>query len=301
MNERKQHVLNSAHQLFVERGFQATSIQDILDYSGISKGTFYNYFSSKNELLIAIITTVFNNVEKERTELLVGQSRSNRDIFIGQMELQLKSHKRNQFFALYEEVFTSNDQDLIHFMRKLQLQEIKWLNERLLDLHGESKRPYMLDCAVMFSGMLRYNVFFSSKANPSNFNVKPVISYTVDCLDRVIEGVVESGVRLLEVELLEEWLPNSSGNPSDVKEQLASCISILQHGVNKRTHDEDQQKKYHELLNFIQQELINSRDPRRYLIESAVCSLKAVQSPTLKKELHRLEQLIDVYIEQLTP
>ena len=56
MNDRKQHVINKAHQLFIDKGFQATSIQDILDYSGISKGTFYNYFSSKNELLIAIFT-----------------------------------------------------------------------------------------------------------------------------------------------------------------------------------------------------------------------------------------------------
>ena len=57
MNDRKQHVIKMAHQLFIEKGFQATSIQDILDYSGISKGTFYNYFSSKSELLIAIFKT----------------------------------------------------------------------------------------------------------------------------------------------------------------------------------------------------------------------------------------------------
>ncbi len=52
MNNRKQQVVKNAHHLFfVEKGFQAISIQDIIDYSGISKGTFYNYFSSKNELL----------------------------------------------------------------------------------------------------------------------------------------------------------------------------------------------------------------------------------------------------------
>ena len=64
MNDRKQHVVNKAHQLFIDKGFQATSIQDILDYSGISKGTFYNYFSSKNELLIAIFKTIFKKLEQ---------------------------------------------------------------------------------------------------------------------------------------------------------------------------------------------------------------------------------------------
>ncbi|WP_052137929.1 TetR/AcrR family transcriptional regulator [Heyndrickxia ginsengihumi] len=47
MNDRKQHVMNIARQLFVNNGFQTTSIQEIIEQSGISKGTFYNYFSSK--------------------------------------------------------------------------------------------------------------------------------------------------------------------------------------------------------------------------------------------------------------
>ncbi|MGA9287974.1 MAG: helix-turn-helix domain-containing protein, partial [Anaerobacillus sp.] len=63
MNDRKQHVIKMAHQLFIDRGFQATSIQDILDYSGISKGTFYNYFSSKNELLIALFKALYGSME----------------------------------------------------------------------------------------------------------------------------------------------------------------------------------------------------------------------------------------------
>ena len=66
MNDRKQHVIKMAHQLFIERGFQNTSIQDILEYSGISKGTFYNYFSSKNELLIALFKEIFKRIKKER-------------------------------------------------------------------------------------------------------------------------------------------------------------------------------------------------------------------------------------------
>ena len=46
MNVRKQDVVNMAHQLFINNGVQSTSVQDIFEYSGISKGTFYHYFSS---------------------------------------------------------------------------------------------------------------------------------------------------------------------------------------------------------------------------------------------------------------
>ena len=54
MNNKKHQVLLTAQRLFIEKGFAATSVQDIINESKISKGTFYNYFSSKNECIIAI-------------------------------------------------------------------------------------------------------------------------------------------------------------------------------------------------------------------------------------------------------
>ncbi|WP_442956966.1 TetR/AcrR family transcriptional regulator [Planococcus sp. MB-3u-03] len=44
----KQQIINAAHRLFIQKGYNASSIQDILDEAGISKGTFYNYFTSKS-------------------------------------------------------------------------------------------------------------------------------------------------------------------------------------------------------------------------------------------------------------
>lgn len=61
VNNRKRNVLLTAQRLFTEKGYAATSVQDIIDESKISKGTFYNYFSSKNECIIAII----ENAEEE--------------------------------------------------------------------------------------------------------------------------------------------------------------------------------------------------------------------------------------------
>lgn len=117
MNDRKQHVINVAHQLFIEKGFQATSIQEILEYSGISKGTFYNYFSSKNELLLAIFHSLHEKLEMERNKLLIGQDPSDIEIFIKQIELQMKLNKQNKLFALFEEVFVSNDSEFKDFFK----------------------------------------------------------------------------------------------------------------------------------------------------------------------------------------
>ena len=55
MNKRKRHVADVALKLFVEKGIQQTSIQEIIELAKISKGTFYNYFSSKNDCIAEIL------------------------------------------------------------------------------------------------------------------------------------------------------------------------------------------------------------------------------------------------------
>lgn len=49
--ERRQELLTVAERLFCTKGYEATSIQDILDVLHVSKGGFYHYFSSKEEVL----------------------------------------------------------------------------------------------------------------------------------------------------------------------------------------------------------------------------------------------------------
>ena len=51
----KDKILNAALQLFAKNGFHETSISQIALAAAVSKGLMYNYFKSKEELLLAII------------------------------------------------------------------------------------------------------------------------------------------------------------------------------------------------------------------------------------------------------
>ena len=51
---RKQEILHTAEQLFCRKGYEQTSIQDILDQLHSSKGSFYHHFISKEALLEGI-------------------------------------------------------------------------------------------------------------------------------------------------------------------------------------------------------------------------------------------------------
>ncbi|MGH8750132.1 MAG: TetR/AcrR family transcriptional regulator [Burkholderiales bacterium] len=52
---RPSELLRAALELFIERGFNATRLEDVANRAGVSKGTLYLYFSSKEELFKAVI------------------------------------------------------------------------------------------------------------------------------------------------------------------------------------------------------------------------------------------------------
>ena len=59
---RRNEILDAAQHLFYAKGYDETSIQEIIDAVGIAKGTFYHHFESKQELLDHLIDRMFSDV-----------------------------------------------------------------------------------------------------------------------------------------------------------------------------------------------------------------------------------------------
>ncbi|EIU7138620.1 AcrR family transcriptional regulator [Pseudomonas aeruginosa] len=51
---RLEELMGAAERLFLEKGVEATTISEIVEAADVAKGTFYHYFSSKNDMLEAL-------------------------------------------------------------------------------------------------------------------------------------------------------------------------------------------------------------------------------------------------------
>lgn len=56
------NIMNAALRLFGERGYHATSLQDVIKAAGCSKGAFYHYFESKEDLLLLFHDTFIDHL-----------------------------------------------------------------------------------------------------------------------------------------------------------------------------------------------------------------------------------------------
>ncbi len=268
MNDRKRHVIEKAHQLFIEKGFHATSIQDILNYSGISKGTFYNYFSSKNELLMDIFRSAIKKMEIDRNALLLGQDPADPEIFVKQIEFQMMANRENKIIPLFEEVFFSGDKELKDFIEIGQLNNLRWLSSRLGDITDDFCQPYLLDAAIMLNGILLQNIRFHRKANGEEASFGLVVRYSVNRILNMIEELAISGEQLIPPEFIDKWLPFSKPEDLDWRTRVHSIISRL-----KKFDSENDE--YLQKLEFVEKEILNSKAPRKFLIDSVLLSLSA--------------------------
>lgn len=72
----KDKITDHSIRLFEKKGFTETSIQDIVDSIGVTKGTFYYYFSSKEELLMDIHLGYINYLLDHQERIFNDKSKS---------------------------------------------------------------------------------------------------------------------------------------------------------------------------------------------------------------------------------
>jgi len=68
--EKRPLILRAATEVFSERGFAAVTVAEIADHAGIGKGTVYEYFSSKDELLFAVFEWMNQGIAQRIRDLL---------------------------------------------------------------------------------------------------------------------------------------------------------------------------------------------------------------------------------------
>jgi len=88
-DERKVQILNAAESVFTKKGFDEARMEDIAEKTGLSKGTLYLYFKSKDDLIIAILDRIFKR-EFGQLENLMGSETSSSDAIWKLTDLVIK-------------------------------------------------------------------------------------------------------------------------------------------------------------------------------------------------------------------
>ena len=62
--ERREQILTAARKVFREKGYDATTVADIVAEAGVAQGTFYLYFPSKKDAVISLAVRVLDELAR---------------------------------------------------------------------------------------------------------------------------------------------------------------------------------------------------------------------------------------------
>jgi AcrR family transcriptional regulator len=112
---RREELLDTALSLFLEHGYERTSVEQITTTVGVAKGTFYHYFATKQDVLEQLVERFSDDLFAAAEVALVGLEGSALERLRGLMvaSSQVKLRRRDETLMLTRPLFTPENQPLL--------------------------------------------------------------------------------------------------------------------------------------------------------------------------------------------
>lgn len=261
MNLKKQNIIDAAYSLFINKGYNASSIQDILDEAGVSKGTFYNYFTSKTECLIAIMESIGSEIRQKRMAAAVGKSLDDPEVLAEQLCIRIQLNREKNLFALYESIFYSQDEELKKFSKGAYVAELEWIASRIIDVFGKEAEPYALDNAAIVHGSIQQLIHLWKLSSNDELPTHELSAFVIRRLKTAITLQIKTGDRFIR-------------ETKVFAKESAEAFSLEELSFKLKDNSESihEDKDTKQLVSFLADELA-AANPRKILIESALSTL----------------------------
>lgn len=70
MSNLKEHILDTALKLFLQKSFKDVTMKELVDFAGISKGAFYHYFTSKEKVFEEVVLRFYDSLQVKDYKIL---------------------------------------------------------------------------------------------------------------------------------------------------------------------------------------------------------------------------------------
>jgi AcrR family transcriptional regulator len=116
----KEKIIRTSISLFEKQGFSETSIQDIVDQVGVTKGAFYYHFTSKEELLLGIHIRFIDSILRQQKQILEDKLKTCKEKLHQVVMMLIQNIESNGALArvFFRELRNLNEENLPDILRK---------------------------------------------------------------------------------------------------------------------------------------------------------------------------------------
>ncbi|SOC42441.1 TetR/AcrR family transcriptional regulator [Ureibacillus acetophenoni] len=258
---KKQLIMESAIELFAKKGIDATSVQQITEHCGISKGAFYLSFKSKDELIFSIIDYFTKNVTANIERSVSEQQNPHDKLAAYFMEIFNILQKYGDFATVFIKEQHFINETLIDKMAYYDELNNKLLLDILRELYPSNVDSLQYDLIIIIKGLIAsYGDFIIKNSYP--FDIEKL----TDSLVEKIKIIAKYGEKSFFTK--DMFKSYSSHQPMITKDLIVEELQQL------LTHIQDEVLR--ESLQILEKQ-IQSESPSKAIILGMLSNLKNEQ------------------------
>lgn len=175
---RKKELIKIAYELFITKGYENTSVDEIIEKAGIAKGTYYYHFESKEQMLEEVINMMINE-GVERAKQIIN------------LDLKLEEKLVYTILSLRVTPEEQSVEDAIHTKENIILH--KKINDRIIDeatpiissIVKEAKENGLFACDDNIEERVRMTLILSNEMFDHNEITEKSIEVFIDTLEKI--------------------------------------------------------------------------------------------------------------------
>lgn len=284
MNEKKLKLIDKGLMLFAEKGYHATSIQEIAKEAGISKGAFYLYFQSKEDFIVTSIDYIHEKMTARLTDVKSEPFDPKQTLARQIEELIGYIDQYKGFITMYLTESISIGDRMDALIQKMEEKNFNWMKGIIEKLYGDKIGGMTIDAMIQFegiiSGYIKWMIVYNIKVDP-----KQASQFIVRRLDSLMISMINEEKSPL---ITEEHL---GGLRKYQKQTANDVLTVLMNKINKLPVEQSKQKQLIEVVETLKVEKDNSQ-AKPILLQGLLAHFGPY--PVLHEECAELANLWDV-------
>lgn len=281
-------IIQSAIKCFSRKGYFSTSMQEIADDCGVSKGLLYKLFDSKEDLLIQVFESNHKRMFEKARTIYLDKTLVPREVFKQSILIELEGMFENKDFfnILYKSLPKENNRELLALSKRTRAAMLSWHRKLLRDAYQDKVEPIIWDLTVTLQGIIKEFVQLTVQEEKP-VNLYRIAEYIVDTLDTAVEK--HSGKQaVLTNELMREYETFQFDlEPFERNEQLEKLFGQLKEQLVSLPKQE--RSELCDAIDLMEQE-VKEEKPRDFLLQALLSYLK--QNVNATSTLAQMERLL---------
>ncbi|SNZ04903.1 transcriptional regulator, TetR family [Terribacillus aidingensis] len=292
MQEKKIIIIERATEIIAKKGYHAASIQEIAEASKLSKGAFYSYFKSKDELLAEIVRYHFRLISEEIEKVDQQEMHSSRDKAKLKLSTIMREMvKRGNFIIMQRhEIDSDIGKEMELFFLEVRETGRRKTESDLLDVYGERSKPYLKDLRILLEGML-YQFIGDMLLYGLLLDLDRTAAYIMERMDDMVAGLLR---RKTEPLVTEDTPVASSVFEKELRDkEVMQVLHRMQAVILKLDSTHSEMEELQGVVELIQEEM-RGKEPKKLLIQGLLANFKGISE--LESLRTELAQLLDIKV-----